>query len=79
MGGTVAQRREYCRGLFKAHIDGEELTQIRAAWQTGTPLGNDYFKAKIEAKLKTKVGQARRGRPFKRTLTQISRTKSKNK
>ncbi len=39
------------------------LTDIRAACQTGTPLGNDAFKAKIERKLHCKVGRARRGRP----------------
>jgi putative transposase len=54
--------------LCKAHLDATELTDIRAAWQTGTPLGNDSFKAKIERKLKTKVGQARRGRPKQRVL-----------
>ena len=63
LGRTVAQRKEAYRALFKAHIDEENMKQIRSAWQTGTPLGNDRFKAKVEAKLKTKVGHARRGRP----------------
>ena len=45
------------------HIDDDQLTFIRAAWQTGTPLGNDHFREKIERKLKTRIGQARRGRP----------------
>jgi putative transposase len=55
--------------LFKAHIDQEDIKDIRAAWQTGTPLGNDFFREKIERKLKSKVGQARRGRPAKRAVT----------
>jgi len=63
LGRTIAQRKEAYRALFKAHIDEENMKQIRSAWQTGTPLGNDRFKAKVEAKLKTKVGHARRGRP----------------
>ena len=47
-----------------APIDADGLSDIRAACQTGTPLGNDAFKAKIERKLHYyKVGQARRGRP----------------
>lgn len=51
--------------LFKAHVDTEILTEIRAAWQTGTPLGNEYFRKKVEKKLGCKVGQTRRGRPTK--------------
>ncbi len=68
LGKTNASRLEGYKALFKAHIDEEDLKDIRAAWQTGTPLGNDYFKEKIERKLNSKVGQARRGRP-KRALT----------
>ena len=45
--------------------DEKQPGLIRASWQTGTPLGNDNFKQKVEAKLKCKVGQARRGRPEK--------------
>lgn len=63
LGKTKASRRDAYKALFRAHIDEEILKDIRAAWQTGTPLGNDYFKKKIERKLKSKVGQARRGRP----------------
>ncbi|MCF6258510.1 MAG: hypothetical protein L3K25_19820, partial [Gammaproteobacteria bacterium] len=50
------------KDLFRTHLDSDDLKSIRAAWQTGTPLGNDYFREKIERKLKTKVGQSRRGR-----------------
>ena len=59
-------RLDAYRALFKAQLDKEVLADIRAAWQTGTPLGNDFFRQKIEAKLKCKIGQARRGRPSKR-------------
>ncbi|VAW86933.1 hypothetical protein MNBD_GAMMA18-954, partial [hydrothermal vent metagenome] len=41
----------------------------RAAWQSGTPLGNEYFREKIERKLDSKVGQLRRGRPKKLGLS----------
>ena len=68
LGKTQVDRLAAYKALFKAHIDEEELRDIRAAWQTGTPLGNDRFREKIENKLKSKVGQARRGRP-KRALT----------
>ena len=63
LGRTVSTRCEVYKELFKAHVDEENLKAIRSALQTGTPLGNDYFKEKIEKKLKMKVGQARRGRP----------------
>jgi putative transposase len=63
LGRTTRERCEAYKGLFYAHLDAVDLTDIRAALQTGTPLGNDYFKEKIEKKLKTKVGQVRRGRP----------------
>jgi putative transposase len=62
-GRSRAQRCEAYRELFKAHVDDQALKAIRDAWQTGTPLGNDIFREKIEKKLKCKVGHARRGRP----------------
>lgn len=62
--GEVSRMTAY-KALFKAHVDTETLNDIRAAWQTGTPLGSDYFREKIEKKLGCKVGQARRGRPAK--------------
>ncbi len=65
MGRTKATRCENYKSLFKVHIDDDQLKSIRAAWQTGTPLGNDHFREKIERKLKTKIGQARRGRPVR--------------
>lgn len=53
------------KALFKTCVDEDELDDIRAAWQSGTPLRNEYFKEKIERKLNSKVGQLRRGRPKK--------------
>ncbi len=65
LGKTRAARQLAYKSLFKAHVDETDLKDIRNALQTGTPLGNTYFKDKIEKKLQTKVGQARRGRPQK--------------
>jgi putative transposase len=59
------ERCELYKELFKAHLDAKDLRDIRATLQTGTPLGNHLFKQKVEAKLGLKVGQAKRGRPFK--------------
>jgi len=53
------------RDLFRAHIDDEVISEIRASWQTGTPLGNGRFREQIESVLKRKVGYSRRGRPMK--------------
>jgi len=63
LGKTLPTRLAAYKALFKAHLDDGVLEDIRSAWQTGTPLGNDFFRQKVEAKLKCKVGQARRGRP----------------
>ena len=66
--GRNKQSRIYAyQNLFKVHMADNITDQIRAAWQTGTPLGGDRFKAQIEKALNTKVGYARRGRP-KRAL-----------
>jgi len=61
---NVERRREKYQALFSTEIHNELLTNIRKAWQTGTPLGNSYFKELVESKLKCKVGQSRRGRPI---------------
>jgi len=68
LGKTTDLRIEAYKALFKGHIDKDDLDDIRTSLQSGTPLGNDYFKQKIEEKLKCKVGQPKRGRP-KRALT----------
>ena len=63
LGRTRTKRHDRYPALFHAPIDAGGLMDICAACQTGTPLGNDAFKAKIERKLHCQVGQARRGRP----------------
>jgi putative transposase len=65
LGKTQSACLEAYKALFKIHLEEGVLDTIRSTWQTGTPLGNDYFRQKIEVKLKCKVGQTRRGRPVK--------------
>jgi len=67
LGRTYQARQQAYRDLFKHHLDDGTLNEIRSAWQTGTPLGNDRFREKVEQVLKTKVGYSRRGRPKKPT------------
>jgi len=40
-----------------------ELELIRACLHSGTPLGNDHFKKKIESAIGNRVGYSKRGRP----------------
>ncbi len=58
----AARRRAY-RALFRGQADGRQLDGIRSALQTGTPLGDARFRARIERRLDAKVGHDRRGRP----------------
>lgn len=59
----IAKRQANYRALFEDALDTKTLGDIRGALQTGTPLGNDKFKKKVEKLLGMKVGHARRGRP----------------
>jgi len=62
--GKNEENRRFCyASLFEVHVSDCELDDIRKAWQTGTPLGNDSFRQKIEDNLGCTVGQSRRGRP----------------
>jgi putative transposase len=63
LGADDQSRRRAYKALFQQRMTEETMGEIRAAWQTGTPLGNDRFKSKIEKTLKMKVGYAKRGRP----------------
>ena len=69
LGRTTQERAQNYRQLFSAAVEPAELDDIRASVQTGTPLGNDRFRAEIESMLNCKVGQSRRGRPSLRVLT----------
>lgn len=63
LGNSSEERLHAYRALFSGQEDLDELKEIRAAWQTGTPLGNELFRNEVGLKLKCKVGYARRGRP----------------
>ena len=67
LGRFPNERQSVYRGLFDVGPDSDELALLRGALQTGTPLGNEKFKAEIEATLDLKVGFVRRGRPGKTT------------
>lgn len=65
LGRSLEDRQTVYRDLFRNMLEPGELKDLRTAWLTGTPLGNDRFRADIERTLRIKVGQAHRGRPKK--------------
>jgi putative transposase len=69
LGRNVEERtRNYLR-LFEQQLDSREISAIQYAWQTGTPLGDSYFREQVETRLKQKVGQSYQGCPSKEGLT----------
>jgi len=58
-----SKRAAAYRELFRGHLDGQVVNDIRAFLQTGTPMGNDRFREQIERALQIRVGQPCRGRP----------------
>lgn len=65
LGSTDAKRCDNYRALFSVSPSRQQLTAIRHACQSGTPLGNDRFKEEVERRLQCEVGQTMRGRPQK--------------
>lgn len=65
LGKQGEDRYRAYKALFSRHIDDTAMKKISDAWQTGTPLGSEYFIEKVELQLSKKVGQARRGRPVR--------------
>jgi putative transposase len=65
LGAGARGRQATYRSLFGGAIDPAVLRDVRSCLQTGTPLGNDRFRAQIEQALGVKVGYSVRGRPKK--------------
>ena len=63
LGASSARRCASYRRLFEGSPDSRVIDDIRSAWQSGTPLGDDGFRQFLEQKLGRKLGQTRRGRP----------------
>jgi putative transposase len=58
-----ATRVNYYREGFRQVLNTSLIDDLRAAVQTGTPLGNNKFKEEVEQLLGVKTGYLRRGRP----------------
>jgi hypothetical protein len=53
------------RGNCRQALDPELIHDVRAAVQTGTPLGNDRFREQVKLTLQCTTGHPRPGRPAK--------------
>ena len=60
---TSESRRENYRALFKAHLDPDVITQIRAATNGNVVLGSKRFEEQIAKMLKRRVTLGKAGRP----------------
>ena len=63
LGRSGKERHAAYKALFHSHLGSDRVQQITDAWLTGTPLGSDYFREKVETTLSRKVGHVKRGRP----------------
>ena len=57
--------RMLSRELFRSSLEPEQVHDIRATVQTGTPLCHERFRQEVEKTLKCRVGLARHGKPSK--------------
>lgn len=67
LGGTPLERGERYGALFSEEQSRGSIQEIRAATQTGTPIGSQRFIEEIEQLLGRKVGYKVQGRPIKGT------------
>ena len=63
LGTRPATRRRAYRALFAQALPVEDLEALGHALRSGTPLGDDAFRAEVETRLHRSVGHARPGRP----------------
>lgn len=63
LGKTPGERHHAYRELFRHELATQVIHAIRTAASFSLPLGNDRFKAQVEAALGRTTGHAARGRP----------------
>ncbi len=64
-GENPPERQAAYRELVESRVDPDTVCEVRACLQSGTPLGNDRFRAEIERSLGVNAGYSKRGRPKK--------------
>ena len=65
LGQTESERQAVYRALFEAHIEPEQLNEIRHATNGNYVLGNSRFQEEIADMLKRRVTSGKNGRPAK--------------
>ncbi len=63
LGSDASSRQKNYRELFKHHVDGELLEEIRENTFKGMAIGNDRFKEELEALTGRRLKPKKRGRP----------------
>ena len=63
LGTMDKERQEVYRELFRYHVDGDLMDDIRSAANKGLALGGERFKNEIEQLLGRRVRAAKMGRP----------------
>ena len=63
LGSDAETRQVHYRELFKYHIDGKLIDDIRKSLNKGLALGSDRFKTEIEELTARRVTEGKRGRP----------------
>jgi putative transposase len=63
LGKTSDECRVHYRDLFKYHIEGKLLVDVREALNKGLALGSEYFRDQVEALYGQRVKPAIMGRP----------------
>ena len=64
LGSSALDRQYAYRALFDVAIPPQQLHTLMNCLQHNYPMGNDRFKAEIEAALQRKIGQLKPGRPW---------------
>jgi putative transposase len=65
LGADAVERRAAYRGLFRSQLSETDVQVIREATNCGWALGNDRFRARIEALSMRRAAPRPRGRPAK--------------
>lgn len=63
LGKEAKERQANYRELFKRHVEGKLLEEIRQTVNKGVALGNDRFKAEVERLTDRRVTPQKMGRP----------------
>ena len=71
LGSTNQERQEVYRELFRYHVDGKLLEDIRTAANKGLALGGERFKTEIEQLHGRRVRAAKMGRPKKSMISKV--------